>query len=78
VYSSITRLPEITCPLLIIHGDCDTLIPFEEGLSLFEESNEPKDLFVVEGAGHNDVSMRAGPRYGEFIRSWLEGSHAES
>jgi hypothetical protein len=72
-YDSLSKLAEIRCPLLVIHGDSDELIPVQEGLTLFEAANEPKQLFMVEGAGHNDVSMRAGRRYASFIRSWLDG-----
>lgn len=70
-YNSLEKLAEISCPLLVIHGDRDNLIPFREGTRLFEAANEPKELFVVEGAGHNDVSMVAGPAYGETISRWM-------
>lgn len=71
-YDSLSRLPGIRCPVLVVHGDRDALIPLEEGLALYEAANEPRELFVVEGAGHNDVSLYAGHRYGAFIRSWLD------
>lgn len=71
-YDSLNKLPEITCPALVIHGDMDMLIPFEEGEALFEAAGEPKELFVVSGAGHNDVSMVAGEAYGRRLREWLD------
>jgi pimeloyl-ACP methyl ester carboxylesterase len=73
VYNSIEKLPRIQCPLLIIHGDGDALIPVEEGLALYEAANQPKELIIVEGAGHNDVSLCAGDRYGASLRNWLDG-----
>lgn len=73
VYNSISKLPDIHCPVLVIHGDGDALIPFEEGMALYEAAGEPKEFLVVRGAGHNDVSMRAGEGYGSFIRRWLDG-----
>lgn len=72
-YNSLSKLADISCPLLVIHGDIDALIPVEEGLALFEAAGEPKELFLVEGAGHNDVSMVAGIGYGARIRAWLDG-----
>jgi len=79
-YNSLSKLPEIRCPVLVVHGDTDALIPVSEGLTLFEAAGEPKELFLVEGAGHNDVSMAAGDEYGARIRGWLDGtgSTAES
>jgi hypothetical protein len=71
-YNSLNQLPGINCPVLVIHGDADALIPVEEGLRLFEAAGEPKELFLVEGAGHNDVSITAGPEYGRRIRAWLD------
>jgi uncharacterized protein len=73
-YNSISKLPEIRCGLLVIHGSADTLIPVREGKALFEAAGEPKDLFIVSGAGHNDVSIVAGPGYGRRIREWLDGA----
>ena len=72
VYDSLSKLAGIHCPVLVIHGEEDMLIPVEEGLALFEAADEPKELFVVEGAGHNDVSLHAGRRYGTVIRAWLD------
>jgi uncharacterized protein len=72
-YDSISRLTEISCPVLVVHGDVDALIPVEEGMRLFEAAREPKELFIVGGAGHNDVSMVAGREYSDRIGRWMEG-----
>jgi len=74
VYASVDKLPEISCPLMVVHGDRDTLIPVEEGLALYEAARDPKDLLVVRGAGHNDVSIVAGEAYGRRLRDWLDGA----
>ena len=58
--------------MLVIHGDQDMLIPFDEGTRLFEAAGAPKEMFVVRGAGHNDVAILAGPAYGARIAKWLE------
>jgi len=71
-YNSLEKLGDIDCPIMVIHGDADTLIPVEEGLTLFEAAGEPRELFLVTGAGHNDVSITAGPEYGLRIRAWLD------
>lgn len=77
-YDSVNKLRDISCPILVIHGDVDMLIPFEEGKALFEAAGEPRELFVVEGAGHNDVSMVAGEAYGRRIREWLDRARGET
>ena len=39
-------------PLLIIHGDQDPIVPSHHGQRLFELAREPKQLWMVPGAGH--------------------------
>ena len=43
-------------PLLVIHGEKDTIIPLQLGEKLVEHAVEPKKLVVIEGAGHNNLS----------------------
>lgn len=74
VYDSISRLGEIRCPVLVIHGDRDMLIPFDEGMRMYEAAPEPRELYVVEGAGHNDVSIVAGAEYTMRISEWIESA----
>ncbi|MHB8895296.1 MAG: alpha/beta hydrolase [Candidatus Geothermincolia bacterium] len=77
-YDSLSKLPEIHCPVLVIHGDVDMLIPFDEGRRLFEAASDPKEMFVVHGAGHNDVAIIAGNEYGATISRWLDKSFPDS
>lgn len=73
-YESISKLSEIGSPVLVVHGDRDMLIPFEEGVRLFEAARGPKEMYVVEGAGHNDVAIVAGEAYGERLARWLRAT----
>jgi alpha-beta hydrolase superfamily lysophospholipase len=43
---------KISCPVLVIHGDKDDIVPVEEGHELFAELAEPKRLCIIEGSGH--------------------------
>ncbi len=71
-YPSIERIGRTRSPVLVIHGDADELIPLEEGIRLYEAAPYPKELFVVKGAGHNDVSLVAGEGYVGRIAQFLE------
>ena len=51
----------------------DELIPVGEGMDLFNAASEPKELFLVPGAGYNDVSIAAGSEYTRRISSFLRG-----
>jgi len=72
VYDTVSRLREIRRPVLIIHGTADTTVPVAEAHTLYQSANDPKELYIVEGAGHNDVASVAGRQYGERVRSWLD------
>jgi putative redox protein len=39
-------------PLLVVHGDGDETVPVEEARILYEAAGEPKELYIVRGAGH--------------------------
>ena len=59
-YPSIDRVARLTCPLLVIAGDRDRTIPFDESEQLYEAAREPRHLTVLKGADHNDEAMYAG------------------
>lgn len=71
-YASLEKIGRARCPVLVIHGDRDELIPVEEGLELYAAAPEPKELYLVSGAGHNDVSLVAGEEYTRRIGAFLE------
>lgn len=52
-FKSIDFIAAVVAPLLIIHGEEDRLIPVDFGKRLFAAANEPKELDVVEGFGHD-------------------------
>jgi hypothetical protein len=47
---TMTRISPL--PLLVLHGDQDAVVPVQEGRRLYEAAVEPKQLWIVPGAGH--------------------------
>ena len=47
-----------TPPLLIVHGENDTLIPIDEGRRIFNNARTPKGLFTVLGGDHTTYVLR--------------------
>lgn len=60
-YPSIDRARGFSGAVLVIVGDRDTVVPPEQSQRLYAAFREPKQLLVIEGAGHNDEVM-FGPR----------------
>ena len=46
---------DVKTPLLIVHGDADTLIPQSQSRRLFELANEPKTYESLPGAQHSTL-----------------------
>jgi hypothetical protein len=68
-FALIDRLPQLSLPKLIIHGDQDDIIPLELGRQVFEAAKPPKSFYVIEGAGHNNTYQVGGAAY---FRRWAE------
>ncbi|NVJ21548.1 MULTISPECIES: alpha/beta hydrolase [Myxococcus] len=58
-FDSTSKAPDITLPVLIIHGEQDTLIPVEMGRRLGARFPHAT-VETVPGAGHNDVLEQSG------------------
>ncbi|HKO41996.1 MAG TPA: alpha/beta hydrolase [Pyrinomonadaceae bacterium] len=70
-FESARKLGQVRSPVLVVHGDPDSVIPTEHGRELFEAANEPKKLLIYSGAGHN-VHGSMGPKYLDEVRSFLK------
>ena len=62
--------------LLLIAPREDRLVSWTESRALFERAREPKELFVVPGAGHSEARSVAGAAYVERVLGFL-GSHLD-
>ncbi|NET75141.1 alpha/beta hydrolase [Okeania sp. SIO1F9] len=62
-FRNIDKIKNVNCPVLVIHGNSDRVIPFSQGKQLFNTANEPKLSFWVDGAGHIDLLEVAGEKY---------------
>jgi fermentation-respiration switch protein FrsA (DUF1100 family) len=66
-------LKAVSCPVLIVHGRDDEIIPFDQGRKLFERAREPKHFLEFRG-GHNDGFLVSGRRYLDGLDSFLADS----
>jgi fermentation-respiration switch protein FrsA (DUF1100 family) len=63
-------------PLLIIHGDHDSVVPYAEAQEIFAAAREPKELWTVAGGEHLAASLQFGqlykPRLLQKFLDWTE------
>ena len=66
------KMKQVHVPLLVIHGELDMLIPAEQGKALYEASPiQDKQLLIIKGAGHNNVSFVQMERYFTAIKDFV-------
>jgi fermentation-respiration switch protein FrsA (DUF1100 family) len=59
-------------PVLVMHGDADTVIPYEQGRALYERITGPKQFFTISGADHNDAVAPDEHAYRKEIRDFVD------
>lgn len=58
-FPNINRVANIDCPIFVIHGRRDEIVPFRCAEALYERSKIKYPPYFVEGAGHNNVEKYA-------------------
>lgn len=64
------KLRDVRCPVLILHGDADAVIPVWHGEALYAAANEPKRKLIVPGGGHGGLEAVAKERYWQALRDF--------
>ena len=70
-YDTRHYVKHITCPILVAHSRNDEIIPYQEGIEIFDAAPEPK-IFLEMRGGHNDGFMVSGSAYIEGLRSFTD------
>ena len=71
-YPNLELIGRVAAPVLIIHGAADEIAPVEHARALYEAAAEPKRLWIVPGARHNDVIDVGGRAYLDVLREFCE------
>jgi fermentation-respiration switch protein FrsA (DUF1100 family) len=70
-YDNLALIPRLEIPVLIVHGEYDEVIPVAMGQRLYTAAPEPKELYIIPRAHHNDTYLVGGDDYfsrlGQFI-----------
>mmetsp|Transcript_85903 Transcript_85903/g.170512 ORF Transcript_85903/g.170512 Transcript_85903/m.170512 type:complete len:261 (+) Transcript_85903:95-877(+) len=74
VFANIDKVSSVCCPVFIIHGTRDEIVPVWHGQTLYEACKKngiAHDAYVVEGADHNNLEVQAGDAFYERMRGFL-------
>lgn len=69
-YETDRYIGRVRCPLLVVHGEADDVIPVEMGRAIHAAAGGPKQIVVLSGAGHSDHHL-----FGSYeaIHAWIGG-----
>ncbi len=76
-FPSVDHIPQVTCPILILHGQRDTIVPYELGRKLFDAAPEKsatgaaKRFVDLPKSDHNDVLEADGALVQKALREFI-------
>lgn len=74
-FNNIGKIEDVLCPVLILHGSRDDIIPIAMGEAIFEKVRSKKKFVEIKGANHNNLSAGYSSAYwppiAEFLNSLL-------
>lgn len=74
-WASVERVGGLRCPVLVVAGAGDQIVPWQQSRRLAAEIPEPKRFVLVPGADHNSLELLAGQRMiGEVVRFVADAS----
>jgi fermentation-respiration switch protein FrsA (DUF1100 family) len=69
-FRNIDKIGRVRCPVLVMHGRADDIIPLSHGTALWEAAPEPKRFLWADRAGHNDFWLVADPPAAGALREF--------
>eukprot|EP00298_Acanthocystis_sp_HF-20_P026536 c4299_g1_i1.p1 GENE.c4299_g1_i1~~c4299_g1_i1.p1 ORF type:complete len:316 (+),score=112.31 c4299_g1_i1:24-950(+) len=74
IYRNIDRIPKIHCPVLVIHGKRDEVIPFRNGETIHKKCSVDSKYppFWVDDGGHNNILEIDPQGYLQSLQDYLK------
>ncbi|MDR2430507.1 MAG: alpha/beta hydrolase [Puniceicoccales bacterium] len=75
-FDNLSKIDGVRCPLLVIHGTADKVVPFAHGQALFAAAKNArrKQFLAIEGGAHVELRSRAPERFDETLAGFLSAS----
>ncbi len=75
-FRNIDKIGKVRCPVLVIHGRSDEVVPFHHGQALFDAANEPKQCLWIDGGRHNSVTLQSQAAVDGALRNFVQSMEA--
>lgn len=70
--SPLEAVSDVHVPLFILHGTADDRIRSSYSEQVYQRANEPRELWLIPGAAHNDMATVGGEEYYRRILAFFE------
>lgn len=70
-FNNLSKIGSVRAPVLVISGTLDTLTPSWMAKAIYTRAHQPKHLYLVPGAGHNDLLDMGGPALMNVLRGFV-------
>lgn len=70
-FSNLDIVKDLHKPILVVHGTQDKQVPYQHGEKIFALANEPKQLVLLTGCGHNDVGLNDEALFDKSIQNFM-------
>ena len=71
-YNMVEAVKEVNCPIMIVHGSLDELVPPSHAEALYKNANKPKNIVIIDGADHRFSDLAHRRRAIEVTLNWFE------
>lgn len=75
-YNTLENIRKIHCPVLVVHGRDDPVIPYQHGLRLYDRALQPKAFLDIHGS-HAEGYLETGQAYVDGLRSFLATTESQ-
>lgn len=75
MFTNVDKIAHVCCPVFIIHGTRDEIVPALHGIQLYEACQKrgiAHQPFWVKDADHNNLEMQAGDSFSSHFQGFLE------
>jgi len=55
IFRNYEKIDKVTCPVLVMHGTNDEIVPWENGIAIHKACQNPVEPLWVEDRGHNNM-----------------------
>jgi pimeloyl-ACP methyl ester carboxylesterase len=70
-YNSIDKIAAVKLPVLFLHGQADSIVPWQMSEQLHAAATSPKRLVLVPEAGHSNISWRFSEEYRRALQAFV-------